>query len=141
VCGPLPLWGVEIILGRSGSTSQGFIKHPGIIDGDDKEEIKTMAYVRKEMQIDAEGRIVQLLFPYIRGKATPVGRTGAFGKCVFWQTVVNDQRPKLMLQMNGVDIEHLVGTGGDVSILSQKSQNLDCKRLTHNLQGLINYQE
>lgn len=60
---------------------------------------------------------------------------------MFWQTVVNDQRPKLMLQMNGVDIEHLVGTGGDVSILSQKSQNLDCKRLTHNLQGLINYQE
>jgi glutathionyl-hydroquinone reductase len=43
------------------------------------------------------------MFPYISKE-----RTGAFGytgKRVFWQTVVNDQRPKLVVQMNGVDIE------------------------------------
>ena len=34
--------------------------HPGIVDGDSKEEIKTMAYVRKEMQIVAGDRIIQL---------------------------------------------------------------------------------
>jgi hypothetical protein len=39
--------------------------------------------------------------------------------------MINDQRPKLMLQMNGVDIEMLVDTGIDVSMLSQKSWNLD----------------
>jgi hypothetical protein len=32
---------VGIILGKSGSNSQGFIVHPGIVDGDRKEEIKT----------------------------------------------------------------------------------------------------
>ena len=80
---------VGIILGRSGLTSQGFIVHPGVVDGDSKEEIKIIAYVKKEMQIDAGDRIAQLLlFPYIKIKATPVERTGAFrsfGKCVFWQ--------------------------------------------------------
>lgn len=48
--------------------------------------------MKNEMQIDAGDRIVQLLlFPYIKGKATPVEGTGAFGstgKCVLWQTVV-----------------------------------------------------
>jgi hypothetical protein len=64
------------------------------------------------------------LFPYIKIKATPVERTGAFrsfGKCVFWQKLVNDQRPKLMVQMNGVDIEGLIDIGSDVSIISPKS--------------------
>ena len=73
-----------------------------------------MAYVIKEMQIDAGGRIAQpLLFPYIKGKATSVERTGTFGSTgnhVFWQAMANDQRPKLMIQMNGVDIEGLVDT-------------------------------
>ena len=80
-----------------------------------------MAYVKKEMQIDAGDRIAQLLFLYTKGKTAPIERTGAFGKCVFWQTVVNDQRPKLMVQMNGIDIEGLVDIRADVSILSQKS--------------------
>ena len=93
VCGPLPKETVGIILWRSRLTSQGFIVHPGVVDGDSKEEIKIMAYVKKEMQIDTGDSIAQLLLiPYITGKAAPVERTGAFGstgKCVFWQTVVN----------------------------------------------------
>jgi hypothetical protein len=59
-----------------------------------------MAYVTKEMQIDAGGRIAQLLIPCITGKTAPMERTGAFGstgKLVFLQIVVNDQRPKLMV--------------------------------------------
>jgi hypothetical protein len=35
--------------------------------------------------------------------------------------MVNEQRPKLMVQMSGSDIEGLVDTGPDISILSQKS--------------------
>jgi dUTPase len=108
VYGPFPSGTVEIILGKSGLTSQGFIVHPGVVDGNSKEKIKIMGYVKKEMQIDPGDRIAQLLFLYIKGKAAPVERTGAFGstgKCVFWKSLVNDQRPKLIIQMNGVDIE------------------------------------
>ena len=56
--GPLPSGTVGIVLGRSGLTSQGFIVHPGITGGDSKEEIRIMAYLRKEMQIDPVDRIV-----------------------------------------------------------------------------------
>lgn len=48
-------------------------------------------------------------------------RFGSPGKCVFWQTMVNDQRPKLMVQMHGIDIDGLVDTRADVNILAQKS--------------------
>ena len=47
----------------------------------------------EEIQIDAGHRIAQLLlFPYIKGKATPVERTTALGNteiCVFWQMIRN----------------------------------------------------
>ena len=65
-----------------------------------------------------------MLFPYIKSKVAPIERTGDLGspgKFVFWKTVVNDQRPKLMVQMNGVDIEGLIDIGSDVSIISPKS--------------------
>ena len=95
---------VGIILGRSGLTSQGLTVHPGIVDRYSKEEIRIMAYVKKEMQIDIGERSAQLLFLYIKDKGVPVERTGAFGstgKCVFWQAMVNDQRLKLIVQVNG----------------------------------------
>lgn len=61
-----------------------------------------MAYLKKKMQHNTRDRLAQLLlFPYNKDKATPVERTvvfGSAGKHVFWQTVVNDQRPKLILQ-------------------------------------------
>lgn len=79
------------------------------------------------MQINAGNRITQLLlFPYIKGKIAPVGRTRAFGsteKCVFWARVVNDQKPQLIVQMQMVEIQSLVNTGAYVSILSHKSWN------------------
>ena len=78
-----------------------------------------MAYVKKDLQINAGDRMAKLLlFPYIKGKAALVERTRAFGspgKLVIWQ------RLKLMVQMNGIDIEGLVDIRADVSILSQKS--------------------
>ena len=70
-------------------------------DGDSKEDIKTMADEEKEMQIEAGDRTAQLLFPYIKDKAAPVERIGAFGStgnCVFWHIVDNDQRSKLSVK-------------------------------------------
>lgn len=53
-----------------------------------------MTSVEREKQFNTGDRIAQLLlFPYIKGKAAPVERTGGVGntgKCVCWQTVVND---------------------------------------------------
>ena len=36
---------------------------------------------------------------------------------MFWQTVVNDQKPKLKLQVNCVEIEGLEDTEADVTII------------------------
>ena len=44
---------------------------------------------------------------------------------MFWQTTINDQRPKLKIQINGIEIEGLVDTGGDVTIMSPKSWYAD----------------
>lgn len=69
-----------MVLGRSSLTSQGFIVHPEIIDEYFTEEIKIVAYIKRVMQFTTSDRIVQLLlFPYIKGKADPVGRPGRFG--------------------------------------------------------------
>ena len=60
-----------------------------------------MAYVKKDLQINAGDRMAKLLlFPYIKGKADSIESMGAFGsikKCLFWKIVVNDQIPKLMV--------------------------------------------
>jgi dUTPase len=77
VYGPLPTGTVEIILGRSRLTSQGFIVYPGVIDEDFKGEIKIMAYIKREMQFKADDGAAQLLlFPYIKAKVTSVDRAG-----------------------------------------------------------------
>lgn len=66
------------------------------------------------------------MFLCIKGKAIHVEmieRFGYTGKCMFWQTVINDQRPKLKLQVNGIEIENLGDIGVDVTIISQSSWN------------------
>lgn len=59
--------------------SQGFIVYF-------KGEIEIMAYVKRKMQLNTGDRIAHLLmFPYTKGKANPVKRSGTFGsteKCV-----------------------------------------------------------
>jgi hypothetical protein len=44
---------------------------------------------------------------------------------VFWQIMAHDQRGNGLVQMNGVDIECLLYTGTDITILCQKSWNPD----------------
>lgn len=74
------------------------------------------------MQFNKGDRVAQLLsFPYIKGKAAPVERPGGFGntgKCVFWKTIVDDQRSKVKLQVNSIKIG-LVDTGADVPSITK----------------------
>jgi hypothetical protein len=37
---------------------------------------------------------------------------------MFWQTAVNDQKPKLKWQLNDIEIEGLVDTGANKTIIS-----------------------
>lgn len=40
---------------------------------------------------------------------------------MFWESVINDQRPKLKLQVNGIEIVGLVDTGTDITIIYHRS--------------------
>ncbi|KAL6068070.1 hypothetical protein STEG23_001423 [Scotinomys teguina] len=42
-------------------------------------------------------------------------------KRIFWQTSINEQRPKLRIRINGLVLEGLVDTGADVTIITPKS--------------------
>lgn len=42
---------------------------------------------------------------------------------MFWESVINDQRPKLKLKVNGIEIVSLVDTGTDITIIYQRSWN------------------
>ena len=42
-------------------------------------------------------------------------------KQVFWQTSINEQRPKLKIWINNIIIEALIDTGADVTIISSES--------------------
>ena len=48
---------------------------------------------------------------------TPVGH----GKCMFWQTSINDQRPKLRVCINGIIIYGLIDMDASVSIITPES--------------------
>ena len=52
---------------------------------------------------------------------TPVGHR----KCIFWQTSINDQRPKLRVYINGIFIEGLLDTSVNVSIITSESWHLN----------------
>ena len=47
--------------------------------------------------------------------------SGGQSKRIFWQTYINDQRPKLRVCINGIFIEGLLDTGADVSIITPES--------------------
>ena len=47
------------------------------------------------------------------GSKTPVGHR----KHIFWQTSINDQRPKLRVCINGIFNGGLLDMGADVSLL------------------------
>ena len=44
-------------------------------------------------------------------------------KCIFWQTSINDQRPRLRAHINDIVIIGLIDTGVDVSIIIPESSH------------------
>ena len=48
---------------------------------------------------------------------TPVGNR----KHIFWQTSINDQRPKLKVGINNIAIEELLDMGVDMTIITPES--------------------
>ena len=70
------------------------------------------------------------LMPILRNHTTLDNRTaieertinsGETIKQVFWQTSINEQRPKLKIRINVIVTEGLVDTGMDVTIISLES--------------------
>lgn len=82
---------------------------------DFKGEIKSTAHIKREMQFNAGNMAARLLmFLCTEGKTVRVEMIERFectGKCVFWQTVINDRRPQVKLQANGIEIEKFGGYG------------------------------
>lgn len=50
--------------------SQDFIEHPSVVDGDSEKEVKFMACVRKEIQIDTGIELLNCCF--LTSKARPL---------------------------------------------------------------------
>lgn len=44
-------------------------------------------------------------------------------KQVFWQAAINDQRSKLKIDVNGTEVEGLVDTSTDATMISPKSRH------------------
>ena len=55
-------------------------------------------------------------------------------KQVFWQTSIDNKRPKLKIQINGIVIEGLLDAGTDITIISPKSWHPDWPLLKINIQ-------
>ena len=56
--------------------------------------------------------------PAVENKTKPSGESI---KQIFWQTFINEQRPKLKIQINVIELEGLVDMGADVTIIAPKS--------------------
>lgn len=113
VYGLLPARTVGMILEMCRLTPQGFIVHPKIKDEDFKREIKIIAYVKTEMAFNAGGRNcwASTVSLHQSQNGSSKNRRVEVLENMFWETVVNDQRPKLKLQVNGIEIVGLVDTG------------------------------
>lgn len=77
-----------------------------------------MVYVKKIMQIKADNRIAQmLLLTYFKSKTVPIIEQKLLqilGEKVFWQTINNNERSKLKLKVNGIEISCLLDSKVDV---------------------------
>jgi hypothetical protein len=126
--GSLPPNTVELLLGRSSVTLQGLVVYPGVIDSDYTGQVKIMvSLLRGIVAISPGDRIAQLLLlPSCHSKFPPndkergnrgFGSTGATS--IYYSTDL-DERPLLVLQVEGKAISGLLDTRADRSIISVK---------------------
>ena len=62
-------------------------------------------------------------------------------KQIFWQTSIEYQRPNLRMLVNNIEIEEMVNTGADGTIIFPKSWPISChfKKQTSNFKELGPY--
>lgn len=84
-----------------------------------------MASVSQTIHILPGDCIAQLLLlPYVSFPKIDQPRQGGFGsigKKIFWETLINDQRPTSMLKIQDIEFLGLIDTGADVSIISLRT--------------------
>lgn len=82
-----------------------------------------MAQMTQVVALHMGDRIAQLLLlNLMKFQTRAVNRQGGFGstgKEIFWEVLVNEQRPTIKLQIGGRPFEGLFDTGADVSVISR----------------------
>ena len=126
--GPLDPDTVGLLIGRSSTALRGLIVHPGIIDPDFKGIVKIMVESPKGITVISPGdRIAQLIvLPSLHAKfpAQKINRGkkgfGSTGNDLTFLALDLDQRPIVELQIENRQIQGLLDTGADKSIIAKK---------------------
>nr|XP_020140587.1 endogenous retrovirus group K member 7 Pro protein-like [Microcebus murinus] len=126
--GPLPEHTVGLVLGRSSSTLQGLIVHPGVIDSDFEGQVKILcSSTRGIVPIYPGDRLAQLLilpslhslFPSKQETRGEKGFGSSGGNCAYLSLNL-DERPTIDLTIQGKTFTGLLDTGADTSIISKR---------------------
>ena len=126
--GPLPPNTVGLLLGHSSVTLQGLVVHPGVIDSDYTGQVKIMVSSPWGIVAISPGnRIAQLLLlPSCHSKFPANDKErgnrgfGSTGATSIYYSMDLDERPLLVLHVDGKAISGLLDTGADRSITSIK---------------------
>lgn len=137
---PLPPGSVGLLLGRGSLTLQGLVIHPGLIDSQHTSEIQALCSSPNGVFSISEGdRIAQLLLlpadVHQRPGDRPMGSTGQDSA---YLVVSLQDRPKLLLWVNGKCFEGILDTRADKSIISSHwwPKSWPLTEASHSLQGL-----
>lgn len=144
--GPLPPNTVGLLLGRSSTTLEGLVVHPGVIDQDYEGQLKIMcSSPRGLFSISPGDRIAQLLVlpschAQFKSGSTKRGKKGfgSTGTDSAYLMVDLHARPTLILTIEGKTFEGILDTGADKSIISTKwwPTKWPITQSSHSLQGL-----
>ncbi|XP_052028865.1 endogenous retrovirus group K member 7 Pro protein-like [Apodemus sylvaticus] len=135
----LPQGTVGLLLGQGSLTLQGLIVHPGIIDNQHTQEIQVLCSSPKGIfSISKGGRVAQLLLLPSAHQEPRSKQMGCSCQDATYLVVSLQDRPKLLLQVNGKSFEGILDTGADKSIISSYwwPQSWPITEASHSLQGL-----
>lgn len=126
--GPLPPDSVGLVLGRSSAALRGLAVIPGVVDSDFTGKVKIMVQAPQgPLVINPGDRIAQmLLLPSLhslipaKNHVRGAGNFGSSGINFTGLHMLLNERPTLVLQINGKDIKGLLDTGADKSIIATK---------------------
>ncbi|KFO72601.1 hypothetical protein N303_00486, partial [Cuculus canorus] len=131
ISGPLPPATQALLLGRSSTTLTGLFVLPGVVDSDNIDEIKIMAWTPFPPCMVPKGchRAQLVLFP--KGADTPDShqhsqRKGGFGSTgdpqILWVQPISQKRPlcqcTLIHGKQQIVLSGIIDTGADVTVIS-----------------------